>query len=321
MRSQHQTIVVRRGVRRSDDGGHGGAWKVAFADFTLAMMAFFLVMWVLAAATDEEKAEIVGHLSGGSQTQNPFAALFEDNSPFVMDMGGSALPAAVPGMPYNPANMGNSLTTSVVGGDGDSYGGLGEEGPSLVAGRYETQEQMVLLGEYLKGQSDFLSASDVMTVDVVPQGLRILVNDDKDKPMFKRGQAYMTPYFEDLLLALAPTFSVIENPLMITGHADAAAFTTATSGNNWELSGRRAQKARRVLEYGGMPAERVVQVSAMSDTMLLDSENPTSDINRRIEILVLNNNSEQALYQLFGREAPNPLDEAKRVAEQNRPIG
>ncbi len=320
MRShQQQTIIVRRGSRRQTSKAHGGAWKVAFADFTLAMMAFFMVMWVLQVTTDEEKSRIVGHLSG-HQNPNPHHSLFENNSPFAIDLGGKALPAAVPGMANNPVNMGNSLTTNVKGGDGNSHGGLGEEGPSLIAGRYETHDQMVVLGEYLKGQSEFLSATDVVSVDVVPQGLRILVNDNMSEPMFERGGIYMTPYFEDLLLALAPTFSTIENPLMITGHADSAGFSREASGSNWELSGQRAQKARKVLEFGGMPTERVIQVSAMSDTMLLDAENPTSDINRRIEIMVLNQHSEQALYQLFGRDIPSDIQDAQRVAEQNRPL-
>ncbi|MBC7005635.1 OmpA family protein [Photobacterium sp. BZF1] len=315
------TIIIKKRRNKGGDARHGGAWKVAFADFTLAMMAFFMVMWVLQVTTEEEKSRIVGRLSGGQQQLVPSSDLFMENSPFVVDLGGSSLPGLQSEQPSNPYNLGNSLTINVVGGDGDSFGGLGEEGPSLVAGRYETHEDMVVLGEHLKGVSEFLSASSQLTVEAVPQGLRVLVNDDNEKPMFKLGGAELTPFFEDLLLAIAPTFATIENPIMISGHADSSGFSRRAAGNNWLLSGQRAMRAREVLEFGGMPSERVAQVTAMSDTMLLNEDEPYSHLNRRIEILVLTKDTEQQLKQLFGRDGDGPsLEAAKQAAYANQPI-
>ena len=314
------TVIIKKRRNREKSVRHGGAWKVAFADFTLAMMAFFMVMWVLQVTTEDEKQRIVGRLSGQQQLL-PHDDMFMDNSPFVVDFGGTALPEMQSKQPSNPHNLGNSLTINVRDGNGNSFGGLGEEGPSLVPGRYESHEQMVVLGEYLKGVSEFLSASNQLSVEVVPQGLRVLVNDDNEKPMFKLGGAELTPFFEDLLLAIAPTFATIENHIMISGHADASGFSRQSSGNNWELSGQRALRAREVLEFGGMPSERVAQVTAMSDTMLLDQDAPYSHLNRRIEILVLTSETEQQLLQLFGRdEDGSSLEAAKQAAYDNQPV-
>ncbi|MCQ1057446.1 OmpA family protein [Photobacterium sp. ZSDE20] len=314
------TVIIKKRRSRGHAARHGGAWKVAFADFTLAMMAFFMVMWVLQVTTEDEKQRIVGRLSGQQQLL-AHDGLFVENSPFAVDFGGKALPGLQSQQPSNPQNLGNSLTINVVDGDGDNFGGLGEDGPSLVPGRYESHEQMVVLGEYLKDVSEFLSASNQLSVEVVPQGLRVLVNDDNEKPMFKLGGAELTPFFEDLLLAIAPTFATIENPIMISGHADASGFSRRSRGNNWALSGERAQKAREVLEYGGMPSERVAQVTAMSDTMLLDEDAPYSHLNRRIEILVLTSDTEEQLQQLFGRDnGESSLEAAKQAAYANQPV-
>ena len=315
------TIIIKKRRSRGKSARHGGAWKVAFADFTLAMMAFFMVMWVLQVTTEDEKQRIVGRLSGQQQLL-PHDDMFMDNSPFAVDLGGKALPGLQSQQPSNPQNLGNSLTINVVDGNGNNFGGLGEEGPSLVPGRYESHEQMVVLGEHLKGVSEFLSASSQLTVEAVPQGLRVLVNDDNEKPMFKLGGSELTPFFEDLLLAIAPTFAVIENQIMISGHADASGFNRRSSSNNWMLSGQRAQRAREVLEFGGMPSERVAQVTAMSDTMLLDEDEPYSHLNRRIEILVLTSDTEQQLQMLFGRDnGESPMEAAKQAAYDNQPVG
>ncbi len=138
--------------------------------------------------------------------------------------------------------------------------------------------------------------------------------------MFQRGGSMLTHYFEDLLLALAPIFTTVENSLMISGHADATAFNQRSTNSNWTLSGDRAQRAREVLEFGGMPKQRVSQVTAMADNMLLDEQNPTSAVNRRIEILVLTAQSEDMLNALFGRSKGSALQEAQAAAQYNQPV-
>lgn len=139
-----------------------------------------------------------------------------------------------------------------------------------------------------------------LEMEIVPQGLRVLIKDDQNRNMFERGSAQIMPFFKRLLVELAPVFDSLDNKIIITGHTDAMAYKNNIY-NNWNLSGDRALSARRVLEEAGMPEDKVMQVSAMADQMLLDSKNPQSAGNRRIEIMVLTKSASDTLYQYFGQ--------------------
>ncbi|MFP5594423.1 putative lateral flagellar export/assembly protein LafU [Kluyvera sp. 142486] len=139
-----------------------------------------------------------------------------------------------------------------------------------------------------------------LEMEIVPQGLRVLIKDDQNRNMFERGSAKIMPFFKSLLVELAPVFDSLDNKIIITGHTDAMAYKS-DAYNNWNLSGDRALSARRVLEQAGMPQGKVMQVSAMADQMLLDSKNPESAGNRRIEIMVLTQSASDTLYQYFGQ--------------------
>jgi chemotaxis protein MotB len=131
-----------------------------------------------------------------------------------------------------------------------------------------------------------------LEMEIVPQGLRVLIKDDQNRNMFERGSAQIMPFFKTLLVELAPVFDSLDNKIIITGHTDAMAYKNNIY-NNWNLSGDRALSARRALE--------VMQVSAMADQMLLDAKNPQSAGNRRIEIMVLTKSASDTLYQYFGQ--------------------
>ncbi len=139
-----------------------------------------------------------------------------------------------------------------------------------------------------------------LEMEIVPQGLRVLIKDDQNRNMFERGSAQIMPFFKTLLVELAPVFDSLDNKIIITGHTDAMAYKNNIY-NNWNLSGDRALSARRVLEEAGMPEDKVMQVSAMADQMLLDAKNPQSAGNRRIEIMVLTKSASDTLYQYFGQ--------------------
>ena len=136
--------------------------------------------------------------------------------------------------------------------------------------------------------------------EIVPQGLRVLIKDDQNRSMFERGSARIMPFFKSLLVELAPVFDSLDNKIIITGHTDAMGYKNNIY-NNWNLSGDRALSARRVLEEAGMPEDKVMQVSAMADQMLLDTNNPESAGNRRIEIMILTQSAADTLYQYFGQ--------------------
>lgn len=163
-----------------------------------------------------------------------------------------------------------------------------------------------------------------LEMEIVPQGLRVLIKDDQNRNMFERGSARIMPFFKSLLVELAPVFDSLDNKIIITGHTDAMAYKSDIY-NNWNLSGDRALSARRVLEQAGMPNDKVMQVSAMADQMLLDSKNPESAGNRRIEIMVLTQSASNTLYQYFGQQGEkivqplvSQLDKQQKVTSLRR---
>ncbi|WDD99304.1 OmpA family protein [Thalassomonas actiniarum] len=331
-----ETIIIKRQNRRKQKKEAGGAWKVAFADFTLAMMALFMVLWILAASNIDERTEFTERLRTYSVfdgKNNPFDL---SNSPHPIDFGEdfSVLDTnnrLDPDAIRKSQKTARSLNQKTANEEGDNgYGNLPEMN-SLFKGKVNNPDQLALLASELEAIADSISAVDNIEVEVVPQGLRILLRDDDDNKMFTRGSAMMTPFFQDVLRSLAPIFAQIDNRVMISGHTDSAQFHNAAF-TNWELSSQRALQARQMLEIGGMPKQRVAQVVAMSDTMLIDKAQPKSSINRRIELLLLTEQAEQALSLLFNQapadadtQAPdaasgNVINNAFEDARANRPV-
>ena len=142
-----------------------------------------------------------------------------------------------------------------------------------------------------------------LEVEVVPQGLRILIKDDQNRFMFQRGGAILNPHFEGLLQRLAGVLSKVDNKLIINGHTDATPYRGNSDYNNWNLSGDRALRARNVLVAAGLPAESVLQVTAQADGMLLVPDDPESGANRRIELLLLTTQAHALYQELFGESA------------------
>ncbi|MEJ2765313.1 flagellar motor protein MotB [Photobacterium sp. MCCC 1A19761] len=306
----HEPVIIKRAGRRHHEEGHGGAWKVAFADFMIAMMALFLVLWILQVSNQEEREAIVSYLNSSSifdqgSSGNPF-----DSSPGLspIDLGGDASDLS--------SHDAAQTITSFFDGNGD-----GKESDALIPGQFETQEQLSVLAKVVEEMAKQVSAQGNVMVDVTPQGLRIILQDDYKQNMFSRGGDDLTPFFEDLLLAIAPVFERISNQLIISGHTDSTQFKSRFSNtSNWELSTSRANVARQTLIAGGMPEQRVLQVAGMSDRALLNTDAPRASENRRIELFVLTTPAAQVLDALFGGERNNELDKAQQQAKFNQPV-
>lgn len=148
-----------------------------------------------------------------------------------------------------------------------------------------------------------------------------MLQDDYKQNMFRRGGSTLTPFFEDLLLALAPVFERVENPMIISGHTDSTQYRqTFSSKSNWELSSSRANTARHTLVSGGMPEKRVLQVTGMSDRALLNHSEPSSSENRRIELFILTTPAAEVISTLFGQQPNNELEKAREKAKFNQPV-
>lgn len=188
----------------------------------------------------------------------------------------------------------------------------------LLIGKLEGEAQMKQLASFIDHLAGQMQAKNNLEIQIVPQGLRILIRDDADREMYSRGSARISPFFRHMLMALAPIFQRIENRVMISGHTDSTPFS-GDNYSNWELSSDRAMMARRVLLAGGMPPERVGQVVAMADTMLDDSQNPQGSRNRRIELLIMTTQAETNLEQLFSSQTQAAATRAKEMISHGQP--
>ncbi|MTD26939.1 putative lateral flagellar export/assembly protein LafU [Erwinia sorbitola] len=284
MKKGAHTTIIKRGGKKANHGVHTGAWKVAFADFTLAMMALFMVLWIVSSVSKDERREIVAQLNGVSLFGGgAFSPLNDPSS------GSNSLPIAPP----VPAIVDTKEATETE---------ESQQTESLKDVLSRSDRELNELSEAITKIIAELNAQGNLSLEKVPQGLRILLQDDNDRLMFPRGSARMTHFFTRLLSELAPVFNRIDNQVVINGHTDSANYRNNAGYNNWNLSGDRALAARSVLEKGGLEARRVIQVNAMADRMLLDPDNPLAARNRRIEIMVLTQAASDSLYQFYGRD-------------------
>lgn len=269
-------IIIKRRSKRGHEEQQSGAWKVAFADFTLAMMALFMVLWIIQPQADAQRMAQTG--DSQSSIMDAGVGIFEGVSREPVDFG------AVPPIKAPVPTLEQVLVHK-------------EDAPKRE--QYDSQEQLHALAELMRLLAERADAMANVEVHVVPQGLRILIKDDSERFMFERGSASLNPHFRNLLANLALALVKVENKLIISGHTDAAPYRGKGSYDNWNLSGERALQARSVLVAAGLPLAGVLQVSAQADVMPLRPEDPLSGANRRIEVLLLTGQAEALYRQLF----------------------
>ncbi|MGM0676339.1 flagellar motor protein MotB [Ectothiorhodospira marina] len=263
-----QPIVIKRVVKKS--GHHGGAWKIAFADFAIAMMAFFLLLWILGMTDDRQKAAISEYF------QNPSAA-----------MGISPTP------PY--PTEGDGASPSIIDFEGAIDMDRAEE-----TAREQDEARLESLMEVLEEALDKSQAlepfKDQLLLDITPEGLRIQIVDRENRPMFDLGSDSLRDYSQAILAELGSIINEVPNRVTITGHTDARPFPR-TNYTNWELSADRANAARRALVTGGMESDKVGRVTGLASTVLFNKDDPADPINRRISIIVMNKEAEDAMLE------------------------
>jgi chemotaxis protein MotB len=296
--SDDQTIVVKRIVAGAHPH-HGGSWKVAFADFATAMMAFFLMMWLMGATTADQRGGISQYfknpsvVQGASPLPSPAAAQGPGGaSTSMIRFGGSMEMYTEP--PTKDPNAEEAdepqhkkeVVVQVVDGEADG----------------EKQRLEVLkLGvkEAIEEQPQLKPFADQVLMDLTAEGLRIQVIDKESRSMFALGSAELEPFGASLLKELASIISTVPNRISISGHTDARPYMKHNY-SNWELSADRANAARRALVMGGLPEDKIGRVVGLSAFAPLDRDNLQNPINRRISIIVLNKRTEQAILQESG---------------------
>lgn len=267
----NQPIIVKR-IKKVAAGHHGGAWKIAFADFATAMMAFFLVMWLMSSATPEQKLAISGYF------QDPIG-FTESASPHVIDLGGTPTPSP------------DRTLNDVVDPDVQQSEATIDAEQAQTFSEQLDRERLELLLQELQNKvdenPDLTRFKDQILFEITQDGLRIQIMDAANRPMFALGSAQLQPYFEDILLAMADTIRAVPNKISISGHTDAKPYSGRGDFGNWELSAGRANAARRALVAGGYPEEQLARVVGYASSALFDREDPLNPVNRRIDILVL----------------------------------
>jgi len=262
----------------------------------------------MGAVSEDERKEIVAQLNGTS--------VFNGSgfNPFDVETGrGNALIGET--LAIAPPTQGATVSESTVESHDNSLSAGTDKQEDLDSVLSRSDAELAQLRQLIQSIINNHHAQNHLSLETLPQGLRILIQDDRDRMMFPRGSAVLTPFFQRLLTELGPVFNRIDNKIMISGHTDAAPYSGSAAYNNWNLSGDRALAARRALERGGLESARVLQVNAMASRMPLDKADPLSARNRRIEIMVLTDAAAETLFQFYGREGENVV---KPIADRLR---
>lgn len=277
-----QPIVIKKIVKGG--GHHGGAWKVAYADFVTAMMAFFLLLWLLNVATDEQKNAISNYFD----PTHPKVS--QDTSGAGGVMGGLTMsPQGAMASTQNPLTPQQINKERLRGSSSQSKVNLksAAEKAREEAEKKKFKEVEQALKQAIQKNPELAKLAKNLMIDMTPEGLRIQIVDQEGEPMFPIGSAKMFPKTEALLKQITSVVLDMPNELSVRGHTDSVKYSPGATYTNWELSADRANASRRVILEGGMPADRLNNVMGKADTEPLIAEDPTDARNRRITIILL----------------------------------
>jgi chemotaxis protein MotB len=241
MAAKTQPIIVIK--KKGGHGGHhGGAWKVAYADFVTALMSLFIVLWLM-GSSDKIKRAVAGYFN-------------------------------------DPRGTGSQLGTTMTG-TGSTVAQVSTD---------DLQKLKDKLEQEIRARKELEKLSKQIEIKVTPEGLRIELIEGKNGTFYEIGSARLSASGQELLALLAAELKTLPNSLLIEGHTDATPYSSDASYSNWDLSADRANSARRLMQQDGVRADQVTQVRGYADQMLRVKNNPTDPYNRRVSILVKNDN-------------------------------
>ncbi|MEE4201626.1 flagellar motor protein MotB [Erythrobacter sp.] len=268
-------IIVRKTIVQAADGHHGGAWKVAYADFVTAMMAFFLLLWLLGATEENQRKGIADYFSPTLvKTRQQSAGSFGV-------LGGSSL-TDVDNYPHAQGQTGTQSITiprGVTGGPVE--GGRGD------ATRDTTSNLRKVIEEELAKRKRISHLVDQVRVMRAPDGVRIDLVDDADFSMFTLGTTVMTAEARELVGVIGDAIARERQPLILRGHTDSLPWREGVVANNWSLSAGRAEATRQQLLASGIAEPRFARIEGVADTEPVVADNPADPRNRRISLLLL----------------------------------
>ncbi len=285
-----ETIIKRKGPKHHDEA-HGGAWKVAFADFCLALLCLFLVLWLMAAREQDKMQEIM---------RAPGGNVLDEGAGHMTESLGSPRGSMIDSLPmprFGDAPVG--ATRAAQAGPGASAAG---QVPTDVKTQYESRSELQALSDLLSKMSQDAGLANNLHTVITAYGLRVMLHDTDKQGMFERGSAIPSVAFAGLMRQMGPLFAHMSNQMLIVGHTDSMQYANHGFGafSNWALSSNRAMSARSNLLAGGMPTNSVLQVVGMADRAPLDTADAKAAMNRRIELLILTSGQARVVSAMFG---------------------
>ena len=278
-----QPIIIKR-VKKGGHAVHGGAWKIAYADFVTAMMAFFLLMWLLGSTSEGDKKGISDYF------QSPLK---------VALAGGSGAGAS------NSLINGGGNDISQTSGQSAKADAESKRNKRVATEQFRQSEAKAdsrrlsalsaKIAAAISNNSKLSEFASQIKLQITPDGLQIQIVDDQKRPMFDIGSASVKPYMRDILREIGVTLMDVENKISLDGHTDRSAYGSPLGYSNWELSADRANATRRELMAAGMPEDKLARVVGMGSSLPYDPENPKAPINRRITLLVMTREAEERL--------------------------
>lgn len=306
MADESQRPIIVKRIKKGHGDHHGGAWKIAYADFVTAMMAFFLLMWLLGSTAKGELQGISDYFSSPLKVAMA-GGDGSGNSSSVIPGGGNDL---------------SKVHGQVRRSDTDSEKARRQ---SIDTARAERAKQDAERIKTLQAKIDALITENPrlneyksqIRIDVTPDGLQIQIVDDQNRPMFDSGSAMVKPYMRDILREIGAALNGVENRVSLAGHTDAVPYSNSDRGySNWELSSDRANATRRELVAAGMPDAKLGRVVGLAASDLLEPDNPRSAANRRITITVLTREAEE---RLMGKGIPAVTSTELSMEKQENP--
>jgi chemotaxis protein MotB len=288
-----QPIIVKK-IKKGGHAAHGGAWKIAYADFVTAMMAFFLLMWLLGSTTEGDKKGIADYFATPLKIALLNSGSGAGDASHVVKGGGQDL---------------TRQTGQVKRGEIESpqktvnLRALKQEQVRAEVARLEDLKKKI--EEKIDGNARLAALKSQLRLDMTRDGLRIQIVDDQNRPMFPSGSAVVQPYMRELLREIGSVLGEVPNRLTLEGHTDAQPFSAGERGySNWELSSDRANASRRELVAGGLPDDRTLRVQGLASSAPFERQDPFAPTNRRISIIVMNREAEDR----FWRTAPDAVE-------------
>ncbi len=281
-----QPIIIKR-VKKGGHGHHGGAWKIAYADFVTAMMAFFLLMWLLGSTSDGDKKGIADYFQSPLKIALLASGSGAGDASHVIKGGGQDLSRTAGQVKYGDVEAERKTV---------NLQALKAEQQRAEAARLEQLKQQ--MEEHIRKHARLAALSPQIKLDLTRDGLRIQIVDEQNRPMFASGSAVVQPYMRELLREIGGVLAEVPNRVTLEGHTDAAPYAGGAAGySNWELSADRANASRRELHAGGLPEDRVLRVLGLAASTPFNERDRLDPANRRISIIVMNREAEERALQ------------------------